>query len=112
FSQRNQTEELWVKMRILLVLCVGLCFCITLSAAVQPLGAGFNRRCVCVKLESRIIPQEKLRRVLIVPRGTHCSSTEVIAGLSSGEQICLNPRTLWVKKLIHFIERKERTNKD
>ncbi len=33
------------------------------------------------------------------------------AGLSSGERICLNPRTPWVKKLILFIERKERVTK-
>uniref|UniRef100_A0A671S4N6 C-X-C motif chemokine n=1 Tax=Sinocyclocheilus anshuiensis TaxID=1608454 RepID=A0A671S4N6_9TELE len=78
-------------------------------SAVQPLGAGYNSRCVCLKLESRIIPQENLRRVEILPRGPHCKTTEVIAGLSSGERICLNPRTPWVKKLILFIERKERS---
>ncbi|XP_016415478.1 interleukin-8-like [Sinocyclocheilus rhinocerous] len=84
---------------------------IVLSDAVQPLGAGYNSRCVCLKLESRIIPQENLRRVEILPRGSHCKTTEVIAGLSSGERICLNPRTPWVKKLILFIERKERVTK-
>ncbi|XP_039514355.1 C-X-C motif chemokine 19 [Pimephales promelas] len=84
---------------------------ILLSAAVQPLGAGYNSRCVCLKLESRIIPPDNLRRVEILPRGPHCKTTEVIAGLSSGEKICLNPRTPWVKRLIHFIEKKERMAK-
>ncbi|KAI2663003.1 Interleukin-8 [Labeo rohita] len=84
---------------------------IVLSDGVQPLGAGYNSRCVCLKLESRIIPQENLRRVVILPRGPHCKTTEVVAGLSSGESICLNPRTPWVKKLILFIEKKERVAK-
>uniref|UniRef100_A0A8C0YNQ6 tRNA methyltransferase 10B n=1 Tax=Cyprinus carpio carpio TaxID=630221 RepID=A0A8C0YNQ6_CYPCA len=51
---------------------------IVLSNAVQPLGAGYNSRCVCLRLESRIIPQENLRRVEILPRGPHCKTTEVI----------------------------------
>ncbi|XP_018979943.1 permeability factor 2-like [Cyprinus carpio] len=84
---------------------------IVLSDAVQPLGAGYNSRCVCLRLESRIIPQENLRRVEILPRGPHCKTTEVIAGLSSGERICLNPKTPWVQKLILFIERRERAAK-
>ncbi|XP_043100919.1 C-X-C motif chemokine 19 [Puntigrus tetrazona] len=84
---------------------------LVLSDAVQPLGAGYNSRCVCLRLESRIIPQESLRRVEILPRGPHCKTTEVIADLSSGERICLNPKTTWVKKLILFVERKERVTK-
>ncbi|XP_067257181.1 C-X-C motif chemokine 19 [Chanodichthys erythropterus] len=84
---------------------------IVLSGAVQPLSAGYNTRCMCLKLESRIIPPDNLRRVEILPRGPHCKTTEVIAGLSSGERICLNPRTPWVKKLILFIEKKERAAK-
>lgn len=34
------------------------------------------------------------------------------AGLVSGEKICLNPRTMWVKKLIRFIEKKEKVIKN
>ncbi|XP_051575639.1 C-X-C motif chemokine 19 [Myxocyprinus asiaticus] len=79
---------------------------IHLSNAMQPLGAGYNSHCMCLKLESRVIPPDNLRSVEILPRGPHCKATEVIAGLSSGEKICLNPRTPWVKKLIHFIEKK------
>ncbi|XP_051989842.1 platelet factor 4-like [Xyrauchen texanus] len=81
---------------------------ILLSSAIQPLGAGYNSHCMCLKLESRVIPKDNLRSVEILPKGPHCKSTEVIAGLSSGEKICLNPRTSWVKKLIHFIEKKQR----
>ncbi|XP_056610883.1 interleukin-8-like [Triplophysa dalaica] len=81
------------------------------SKALQPFGPGYNRHCMCVKLESRVIPPDNLQSVEILPRGHHCKTTEVIAGLSSGEKICLNPRTPWVRKLINFIEKKERSNK-
>ncbi|NP_001107123.1 C-X-C motif chemokine 19 precursor [Danio rerio] len=98
-------------MNVLLMLSVVFGVSITLVAgAVQPLGAGYNSRCVCLKLESRVIPQDNLRRVVILPRGPHCKTTEVIAGLTSGERICLNPRTHWVKKLIMFIEKKKQEN--
>ncbi|XP_017328098.1 C-X-C motif chemokine 19 [Ictalurus punctatus] len=82
-----------------------------LTSAIQPLGKGYNSHCMCLKLESRVIPQHSLRSVEIFPRGSHCKNTEVIAGLVSGEKICLNPRTAWVKKLIQFIEKKERVIK-
>ncbi|KAK3546036.1 hypothetical protein QTP70_019952 [Hemibagrus guttatus] len=78
-----------------------------LTSAIQPLGKGYNSHCMCSKLESRVIPQHNLRSVEIFPRGSHCKNTEVIAGLVSGERICLNPQTMWVKKLILFIEKKQ-----
>ncbi|XP_053353554.1 interleukin-8-like [Clarias gariepinus] len=78
-----------------------------LTRALQPLGKGYNSHCMCLKLESRVIPQQSLRSVEIFPRGSHCKNTEVIAGLMSGERICLNPHTKWVKSLILYIEKKE-----
>ncbi|KAI5624656.1 hypothetical protein C0J50_15802, partial [Silurus asotus] len=78
---------------------------------IQPLGKGYNSHCMCVKLESRIIPQHSLRSVEIFPKGSHCKNTEVIASLVSGEKICLNPHTMWVRKLIQFIEKKEKVIK-
>ncbi|XP_060729497.1 platelet factor 4-like [Tachysurus vachellii] len=92
---------------LLTLLAVG----IFLTSAIQPLGKGYNSHCMCLKLESRVIPQHNLRSVEIFPRGSHCKNTEVIAGLVSGEKICLNPQTMWVKKLIRFIEKKERVIK-
>ncbi|XP_051520203.1 interleukin-8-like [Myxocyprinus asiaticus] len=80
---------------------------ILLSSAIQPLGAGYNSHCMCLKLESRVIPPDNHRSVEILPKGPHCKTTEVIAGLSSGEKICLNPRTSWVKKLIHFEKKQQ-----
>ncbi|XP_060781323.1 C-X-C motif chemokine 19 [Neoarius graeffei] len=82
-----------------------------LTSGIQPLGKGYNSHCMCSKLESRVIPQNSLRSVEIFPRGSHCKDTEVIAGLVSGKKVCLNPQTMWVKKLIRFIEKKEKVIK-
>ncbi|TNN46689.1 Interleukin-8 [Liparis tanakae] len=68
-----------------------------------PIGRDFNSRCRCLQVESRIIPPDNLRSIKLVPEGTHCPDIEVIAGLANGEKVCLNPRSSWVKKLIHFV---------
>ncbi|KAM9501020.1 C-X-C motif chemokine 19 [Clarias gariepinus] len=94
-------------MRFFLLLAL-ISVSLFLTMAIQPLGKGYNSHCMCLKLESRVIPQKSLRSVEIFPRGSHCRNTEVIAGLVSGERICLNPHTKWVKKLIQFIEKKDR----
>ncbi|KAB5579109.1 hypothetical protein PHYPO_G00190960 [Pangasianodon hypophthalmus] len=94
-------------MRFFLLLAL-MTVTLLLTSAIQPLGKGYNSHCRCLKLESRVIPQHSLRSVEILPRGSHCKNTEVIAGLVSGEKICLNPQTTWVKKLIQFIEKKQR----
>uniref|UniRef100_A0A8K9WN53 Chemokine interleukin-8-like domain-containing protein n=1 Tax=Oncorhynchus mykiss TaxID=8022 RepID=A0A8K9WN53_ONCMY len=56
----------------------------------------YNRQCLCNQLESR-------QSVEILPRGPHCKTREVIAGLVSGEKICLNSHSGWVKKLARFV---------
>ncbi|XP_071315148.1 C-X-C motif chemokine 19 [Trachinotus anak] len=72
-----------------------------------PINRDFNTHCRCLQVESRIIPPDNLRSIKLVPEGPHCPDTEVIAGLASGEKVCLNPRSSWVKKLIHFVLEKQ-----
>ncbi|XP_062849668.1 C-X-C motif chemokine 19 [Trichomycterus rosablanca] len=96
-------------MRLLLQLAL-IAASLLLTSGMQPLGKGYNSHCLCVKLESRMIPPHSLRSVEILPKGPHCKNTEVIAGLVSGEKICLNHQTPWVKKLIKFIEKKEKNS--
>uniref|UniRef100_A0AAY4BMG8 Chemokine interleukin-8-like domain-containing protein n=1 Tax=Denticeps clupeoides TaxID=299321 RepID=A0AAY4BMG8_9TELE len=73
----------------------------------DPLGRGYNRRCLCFDLESRVIPPDKLRSVEILPSGPHCRNAEVVAQLAGGEKICLNHRAPWVRRLVRFILEKE-----
>ncbi|XP_062240403.1 interleukin-8-like [Platichthys flesus] len=78
-----------------------------LSDGMPPLSRDYNSHCRCVEVESRIIPPDSLRSIKIVPEGPHCPDTEVIAGLASGEKVCLNPRSAWVKKLIKYVLEKQ-----
>ncbi|XP_066538101.1 C-X-C motif chemokine 19 [Hoplias malabaricus] len=93
-----------MKFFLLLVLMTSS---LLLTNAMQPLGRGYNRQCMCLQLESRFIPRHKLLNVEIFPKGSHCKTTEVITTLVSGQRICLNPRAAWVKKVIQLFEKKE-----
>ncbi|XP_012678188.1 C-X-C motif chemokine 19 [Clupea harengus] len=77
------------------------------TSGMQPLGRGYNSHCLCLGFESRVIPQERLRSVEILPRGPHCKSAEIVAHLVTGEKICLNPRAVWVRKLVRYMMEKE-----
>ncbi|PWA28914.1 hypothetical protein CCH79_00012857 [Gambusia affinis] len=68
-----------------------------------PISRDLNTHCRCLQVESRIIPAENLKSIKLVPEGPNCAETEVIAGLVSGEKVCLNPRSAWVKKLVQFV---------
>ncbi|GLD53864.1 interleukin-8-like protein [Lates japonicus] len=52
-------------------------------------------------------PPDSLKSIKLIPEGPHCPDTEVIAGLASGEKVCLNPRSSWVKKLIQYVLEKQ-----
>ncbi|XP_070711013.1 interleukin-8-like [Pempheris klunzingeri] len=88
-----------MKLCILLVFGTLLVF----IDGMPPISRDYNTHCRCLQVESRIIPPDSLRSIKLIPEGPHCSDTEVIAGLASGEKVCLNPRSSWVKKLIHFV---------
>ncbi|XP_039997187.1 C-X-C motif chemokine 19 [Xiphias gladius] len=76
---------------------------VALVNGMPPINKHYNTHCRCLQVESRIIPPDKLRSIKLVPESPHCPDTEVIAGLASGEKVCLNPRSSWVKKLIHLV---------
>nr|AGR27883.1 interleukin 8 isoform 1 [Oplegnathus fasciatus] len=80
---------------------------LVLINGMPPISRDYNSHCRCLQVESRIIPPDNLRSIKLVPEGPHCPETEVIAGLASGEKVCLNPRSSWVKKLIHFVLEKQ-----
>nr|QFG40053.1 interleukin-8 [Lateolabrax japonicus] len=90
-------------------LCILLMFgtLLVLINGMPPISRDYNTHCRCLQVESRIIPPDNLRSIKLIPEGPHCTETEVIAGLASGEKVCLNPRSSWVKKLIHFVLEKQ-----
>uniref|UniRef100_A0AAY5KGJ7 Chemokine interleukin-8-like domain-containing protein n=1 Tax=Esox lucius TaxID=8010 RepID=A0AAY5KGJ7_ESOLU len=94
-------------MKLCLLLTLVATYSVVFTKGMQPIGRVYNRHCLCVQLESRVIPPDHLRSVEVRPRGPSCTATEVIAGLVTGERICLNPNTGWVKKLARFVIQKQ-----
>ncbi|XP_054458020.1 C-X-C motif chemokine 19 [Anoplopoma fimbria] len=80
---------------------------LVLTHGMPPISRDYNTHCRCLQVESRIIPPDNLRSIKLFPEGPHCPDIEVIAGLANGEKVCLNPRSSWVKKLIHFVLEKQ-----
>uniref|UniRef100_A0A3Q3DE79 Chemokine (C-X-C motif) ligand 19 n=1 Tax=Hippocampus comes TaxID=109280 RepID=A0A3Q3DE79_HIPCM len=76
-------------------------------ACLPPISRDYNTRCGCLRMETRIIPPDSLRSIKLVPEGPHCTQTEIIATLVSGERVCLHPQSWWVKKLVHFVLEKQ-----
>ncbi|KAM6949115.1 C-X-C motif chemokine 19 [Aplochiton taeniatus] len=94
-------------MKFCLLLSLLVTIFIVNTNGMPPIGRDYNRRCLCLHLESRIIPPDSLKSIEIIPKNPHCQSTEVIAGLATGERVCLNPSSSWVKKLTHFISQRQ-----
>ncbi|XP_005807293.1 permeability factor 2-like [Xiphophorus maculatus] len=88
-----------MKLCIMIVLAALL----VLADGMPPINRDLNPHCRCLQVESRIIPAENLKSIKLVPEGPNCAETEVIAGLVSGEKVCLNPQSAWVKKLVQFV---------
>ncbi|XP_072232837.1 C-X-C motif chemokine 19 [Leuresthes tenuis] len=92
-------------MKLCVLLLLGTL--VVLINGMPPINRDYNSHCHCLQLESRIIPPDSLRSIKIVPEGPHCAEKEVIASLASGEKVCLNPRSTWVKKLVKFVLEKQ-----
>ncbi|XP_067435778.1 C-X-C motif chemokine 19 [Thunnus thynnus] len=88
-------------MKICILFMFGILF--VLTDGMPPISRDYNTRCRCLQVESRIIPPDSLRSIKLLPEGPYCPVTEVIAALASGEKVCLNPRSSWVKKLVHYV---------
>ncbi|KAG5845573.1 hypothetical protein ANANG_G00140720 [Anguilla anguilla] len=92
-----------MRTSIFLVLSISL----LVAHGMETIGLGYTAYCKCLNHERRLIPLSNMRSIEILPSGPHCKSTEVIASLVSGERICLDHRASWVKKVIHFIKKKQ-----
>ncbi|CAL8325753.1 unnamed protein product [Lota lota] len=90
-------------MNKLLPLLLCLASAVLLIHGIPPIGRDYNAHCRCAEVESRMVPPNRLKSLKIFPRDAHCHNTEVIAGLTNGERICLNPQSAWVRKLVKFV---------
>ncbi|NXY82392.1 IL8 protein, partial [Alcedo cyanopectus] len=60
-------------------------------------------RCQCVSTRSKIIHPKFIQNVNLTPSGPHCQNVEVIATLTDGREVCLEPSAPWVKLIIKAI---------
>ncbi|TWW63417.1 interleukin-8-like [Takifugu rubripes] len=94
-------------------LCILLVFATMLAVitGMPPISRDYNNRCRCLQVESRIIPPDNLKSIKLITEGPHCPEKEVIANLVNGAKVCLNPKSTWVKKLVHFVLGKQLSRK-
>ncbi|NXX78783.1 IL8 protein, partial [Urocolius indicus] len=64
------------------------------------LEANGNLSCRCAKTTRSFIPPEKYSSVEVRPVGSSCRRLEVVIKLKSLKSVCVDPNTLWVKKLL------------
>ncbi|NXP16686.1 IL8 protein, partial [Scytalopus superciliaris] len=60
-------------------------------------------RCQCIGTHSRFIHPKFIQNVNLTPSGPHCKNVEVIATLTTGKEVCLEPTAHWVKLIIKAI---------
>ncbi|XP_051876172.1 interleukin-8-like [Pristis pectinata] len=60
-------------------------------------------RCKCIGTASAFISPKHMKNLEIIPHGSHCHKTEIIATLKNGIKTCLNPDSNWVKKMLNKI---------
>ncbi|NXP44889.1 IL8 protein, partial [Heliornis fulica] len=79
-----------------------------LISAVGAQGAALPRsaielRCRCIGTHAKFIHPRVIHNVNLIPSGPHCKNVEVIATLSDGREVCLEPTAPWVKLIIKAI---------
>ncbi|NWI62097.1 IL8 protein, partial [Todus mexicanus] len=60
-------------------------------------------RCQCIATHSKFIHPKFIQNVNLTPSGPHCQNVEVIATLTNGREVCLEPTAPWVKLIIKAI---------
>ncbi|XP_005044586.1 PREDICTED: C-X-C motif chemokine 13-like isoform X3 [Ficedula albicollis] len=64
------------------------------------LEANGNLSCRCLKSTRAFIPPAKYSSIEVWPVGSSCRRPEVVIKLKSQKRVCVDPDTLWVKKLL------------
>ncbi|XP_059821050.1 interleukin-8-like [Hypanus sabinus] len=78
--------------------------------AASVLRSGMDLRCQCIKPSSNFIHPKFMKNIEIIPSGPHCENVEIIATLQDAKQICLDPESPWVKKIINKIISRSQTD--
>uniref|UniRef100_H0XTW2 C-X-C motif chemokine n=1 Tax=Otolemur garnettii TaxID=30611 RepID=H0XTW2_OTOGA len=65
-------------------------------------------RCMCMKLVSGVHPRNIQKLEMIKP-GAHCNKVEVIAILTDGRELCLDPDAPRIKKIVEKMLKGDRS---
>ncbi|XP_078268293.1 interleukin-8-like isoform X1 [Rhinoraja longicauda] len=71
-------------------------------------SSGMNLRCRCINTSSTFIHPKFMENIDIIPPGPHCETVNIIASLKSGIMVCLEPKAIWVQKVINRMINKSR----
>uniref|UniRef100_A0A3B3TR57 Chemokine interleukin-8-like domain-containing protein n=1 Tax=Poecilia latipinna TaxID=48699 RepID=A0A3B3TR57_9TELE len=58
----------------------------------------------CFMFSTRMVAKEQIRSYHIT--GPHCSKSAVLFVMMSGSYICVNPKLLWVQKIMKGLDKK------
>ncbi|XP_048797726.1 C-X-C motif chemokine 13-like [Lagopus muta] len=89
-----------VGMAVQATLLLGLLLVVLCPGDAALLEANGNLNCRCAKTTTAFIPLRKYESVEVRPVGSSCRRLEVLIKLKSLERICVDPNTLWVRKLL------------
>ncbi|NXL75525.1 CXCL5 protein, partial [Leptocoma aspasia] len=64
------------------------------------LEANGKLSCRCLKSTRAFIPPEEYSSIEVWPVGSRCRRLEVVIKLKNLKRVCVDPDTLWVKKLL------------
>ncbi|XP_032873134.1 interleukin-8-like [Amblyraja radiata] len=73
-------------------------------------SSGMNLRCRCIRTSAIFIHPKFMENIDIIPPGPHCETVNIIATLKNGNMICLEPKAIWVQRVINRMinERKKK----
>uniref|UniRef100_A0A8C8RQI1 C-X-C motif chemokine ligand 10 n=1 Tax=Pelusios castaneus TaxID=367368 RepID=A0A8C8RQI1_9SAUR len=84
-----------------------LCSVLLVAAEIQAQLTDGKGRCSCIGKGSDVIQQKHFGKIEVIPKSSSCEYVEIIATLKlTGEQICLNPDSKWVQKMMRAIIKK------
>ncbi|GCB79186.1 hypothetical protein scyTo_0017851 [Scyliorhinus torazame] len=65
-----------------------------------------NLRCNCIKTRSKPIHPKLIQDIKILKSRPHCPNVEIIVSVK-GNEVCLNPKALWVKMIVNSFFKKQ-----
>nr|1ROD_A Chain A, CHIMERIC PROTEIN OF INTERLEUKIN 8 AND HUMAN MELANOMA GROWTH STIMULATING ACTIVITY PROTEIN [Homo sapiens]1ROD_B Chain B, CHIMERIC PROTEIN OF INTERLEUKIN 8 AND HUMAN MELANOMA GROWTH STIMULATING ACTIVITY PROTEIN [Homo sapiens] len=67
-------------------------------------------RCQCIKTYSKPFHPKFIKELRVIESGPHCANTEIIVKLSDGRELCLDPASPIVKKIIEKMLNSDKSN--